>query len=69
MLLSTFPFRFRGKLANLEILLSISPDRFGDAVVTVTAHTAVDIGIDSSPGAGPIEPAMLAFAGKGVLLA
>ena len=30
---------------------------------------AVDIGIDSLPGACPIEPAMLAFAGKGVLLA
>jgi hypothetical protein len=39
------PLSIPGWLVNLEMFLLISPDRFGDAVVTVTAHTSLDIGI------------------------
>ena len=36
-----------GRLVNLEMFLLISPDHFGDAVVTVTAHGSTDIGVEN----------------------
>jgi len=40
------PLSIPGRLVNLEMFLLISPDHFGDAVVTVTAHTACYVGIE-----------------------
>ena len=39
------PLSIPGGLVNLEMFLLISPDHFGDAVVTVTAHAPGDIGV------------------------
>ena len=44
------PLSIPGRLVNLEMFLLISPDHFGDAVVTVTAHAASDIGIEHEFG-------------------
>src|SRR6266852_821794 len=40
------PLSIPGRLVNLEMFLLISPDHFGDAVVTVTAHCPFDVGIE-----------------------
>jgi hypothetical protein len=37
------PLSIPGWLVNLEMFLLISPDHFGDAVVTVTAHASGDM--------------------------
>src|SRR5919109_3410630 len=39
------PLSIPGWLVNLEMSLLISPDHFGDTVVTVTAHAALNIRI------------------------
>src|SRR5258708_4685353 len=39
------PLSIPGWPVNLEMFLLISPDPFGDAVVTVTAHASGDIGV------------------------
>ncbi len=39
------PLSIPGWLVNLEMFLLISPDHFGDAVVTITAHRPFDISI------------------------
>src|SRR5258708_18479627 len=40
------PLSIPGWLVNLEMFLLISPDPFGDAVVTVTAHRPANIGVE-----------------------
>jgi hypothetical protein len=40
------PLSIPGWLVNLEMFLLISPDHFGDAVVTVTAHATLSICIE-----------------------
>ncbi len=40
------PLSIPGWLVNLEMFLLISPDHFGDAVVTITAHGPSDVGIE-----------------------
>src|SRR6266568_4302194 len=37
------PLSIPGSLVNLEMFLLVSPDHFGNAVVTVTAHAARDV--------------------------
>jgi hypothetical protein len=37
------PLSIPGWLVNLEMFLLISPDHFGNAVVTVTAHATFDV--------------------------
>jgi hypothetical protein len=39
------PLSIPGWLVNLEMFLLISPDHFGDAVVTVTAHGSLDVSV------------------------
>ena len=47
------PLSISGWPVNLEMFLLISPDYFGDAVVTVTAHTAGNVGIEHKFGFVP----------------
>lgn len=39
------PLSIPGWLVNLEMFLLLSPDHFGDAVVTVTAHCTFDVSV------------------------
>src|SRR5260221_13557496 len=47
------PLSIPGWLVNLEMFLLISPDHFGVAVVTVTAHAAFDVRIQHVFGFAP----------------